>query len=96
MRKFTKPFEGVPSGEIYPVAFQAGDNCPAELEAAADSLGVLGEADEDDRGDPTGGDGGGDAPAPEPAAELEAAADEAQQPEEKPSAAPSESRRARR
>lgn len=41
MAKFSKPFEGVPDGEIYPITYQAGDECPAELESAAESLGAL-------------------------------------------------------
>jgi len=92
MRKFNKPFEGVPSGEIYPVAFQPGDQCPPELEAAAESLGVLGEIDEFDKGEQIGVEDAGDPPPPE----LEAAADETQQTEDKPAAAASESRRNRR
>lgn len=39
--KFTQPFRGVPKGAIYPVDYQPGDECPPELEAAAQSLGVL-------------------------------------------------------
>lgn len=39
--KFTKPFAGVPDGKIYPVEYQAGDECPPELEAAAHELGAL-------------------------------------------------------
>ncbi|WP_409266820.1 hypothetical protein [Massilia sp. BHUDP2] len=39
--KFAKPFQGVPDGEIYPVQYQAGDECPAELEAAAAALGAF-------------------------------------------------------
>jgi len=35
MPKFTKPFKGVPQGEIYPKEFKSGDECPSELEAAA-------------------------------------------------------------
>lgn len=38
--KLTKPFQGVPDGEIYPVQYQAGDECPPELEAAAVALGA--------------------------------------------------------
>ena len=40
--KLTKPFRGVPDGEIYPVQYQAGDECPPELEAAAIALGAAG------------------------------------------------------
>lgn len=39
--KFSKAFRGVPSGEIYPVEFNAGDECPAELESAAAAVGAL-------------------------------------------------------
>lgn len=41
MAKFIKPFRGVPEGEIYPVQFVAGDDCPPELEAGALSVGSL-------------------------------------------------------
>lgn len=41
MEKFIKPFRGVPEGEIYPVQFVAGDDCPPELEAGALSVGAL-------------------------------------------------------
>lgn len=41
MAKLTKPFRGVPNGEIYPVEYKAGDECPAELEAGAIALGAL-------------------------------------------------------
>lgn len=41
MAKFIKPFHGVPEGEIYPVQFVAGDDCPPELEAGALSVGAL-------------------------------------------------------
>lgn len=94
MRKFNKPFHGVRDGEIYPVWFEVGESCPPELEAAAESLGVLGEVVENDNGEQTDGDGDGDSDFP--AAELEAAADEAKQTEEKPASSPSESRRSRR
>lgn len=39
--KFTKPFKGVPTGEFYPVEYQAGDECPPELLEAAEILGVV-------------------------------------------------------
>jgi hypothetical protein len=39
--KFEKPFFGVPDGEIYPVQYQAGDECPPELEASATALGAF-------------------------------------------------------
>lgn len=42
MAKFIKPFRGVPEGEIYPVQFVVGDDCPPELEAGALSVGALG------------------------------------------------------
>ena len=38
--KLAKPFLGVPDGGIYPVQYQAGDECPPELEAAAVALGA--------------------------------------------------------
>lgn len=41
MARFIKPFRGVPEGEIYPVQFVAGDDCPPELEAGALSVGAL-------------------------------------------------------
>lgn len=36
--KFAKPFLGVPDGEIYPVQYEAGEECPPELEASAIAL----------------------------------------------------------
>jgi hypothetical protein len=39
--KFIKAFRGVPEGEIYPKQFEAGDECPPELEAGANELGAL-------------------------------------------------------
>lgn len=39
--KFTKDFRGVPDGEIYPVQYAVGDECPAELEAAAIETGSV-------------------------------------------------------
>ena len=39
--KFAKPFRGVKAGEIYPVDFVPGDDCPPELEEAARACGVL-------------------------------------------------------
>lgn len=39
--KFTKDFRGVPNGELYPVNYRAGDECPSELEAAAIELGAV-------------------------------------------------------
>ena len=44
MAKLTKDFRGVRDGEIYPVDFAAGDECPPELEAGARSLGALEDA----------------------------------------------------
>lgn len=41
MAKLTKAFEGVPEGEVYPKQFEAGDECPPELEKAALELGAL-------------------------------------------------------
>ncbi|MCA1857448.1 hypothetical protein LE190_16160 [Massilia oculi] len=38
--KLTKPFLGVPDGEIYPHQYQPGDECPPELQAAAVVLGA--------------------------------------------------------
>lgn len=39
--KFSKPFYGVRAGEIYPVWFQPGDECPPELESAAQACDVI-------------------------------------------------------
>lgn len=41
MSKFTKPFYGVKEGEIYPTQFEAGDECPSELEGAAKAENAL-------------------------------------------------------
>lgn len=41
--KFSKPFYGVPAGEIYPVRYQVGDACPPELAQAARAVGALEE-----------------------------------------------------
>lgn len=41
--KLIKPFKGVPAGEIYPVEYEPGDECPPELEAGARELGALDE-----------------------------------------------------
>lgn len=38
--KATKPFKGVKDGDIYPTEFEAGDEIPLELEAAAIELGA--------------------------------------------------------
>jgi hypothetical protein len=40
-----KPFLGVPDGEIYPVQYQPGEECPAELEASATALGAFEDED---------------------------------------------------
>jgi len=36
--KFVKPFRGVPDGEIYPVDYSVGDDCPLELLDSAVAL----------------------------------------------------------
>ncbi|WP_196481679.1 hypothetical protein [Burkholderia cepacia] len=36
-----KAFKGVKNGEIYPTAFEVGDECPEELEDGARALGAL-------------------------------------------------------
>lgn len=41
MAKLIKPFRGVPNGEIYPKQYEAGDECPQELEAGAAEIGAL-------------------------------------------------------
>ena len=41
MKRFAKPFRGVPNGEIYPIQYKPGDECPRELESAARQCGVL-------------------------------------------------------
>lgn len=41
MAKFTKPFLGVPDGEIYPVHYEKGDEVPAELMEAAKEAGCV-------------------------------------------------------
>nr|DAU87884.1 MAG TPA: hypothetical protein [Caudoviricetes sp.] len=41
MAKFTKPFLGVPDGEIYPVQYEKGDEVPAELLEAAKEAGCV-------------------------------------------------------
>jgi len=46
--QFTKPFQGVPNGEIYPVDYKPGDECPPELESAATDLGAFDDAEEGD------------------------------------------------
>nr|DAX70186.1 MAG TPA: hypothetical protein [Caudoviricetes sp.] len=72
MAKFTKPFLGVPDGEIYPVQYEKGDEVPAELLEAAKEAGVVGGKkgetkqpddlitdDTQTDGEGQGGDGGG-------------------------------------
>ncbi|HBZ07469.1 MAG TPA: hypothetical protein DEP03_14205 [Massilia sp.] len=44
--KFTKPFQGVPDGAIYPVHYQAGDECPPELMASAAALESIAKVEE--------------------------------------------------
>jgi len=44
--KLNKPFKGVPDGEIYPVEYQAGNECPPELEAGARELDALEPSDD--------------------------------------------------
>jgi hypothetical protein len=39
--KFTKPYLGVKSGDVYPTAFEVGDECPPELLEGAISRGVV-------------------------------------------------------
>ncbi len=39
--KFTAPFYGVRSGEIYPVHFAPGEDCPPELQEAARLTGAI-------------------------------------------------------
>ena len=41
MAKLNKPIIGVPDGEIYPREILAGDECPENLMAYAESLGAL-------------------------------------------------------
>lgn len=47
MPKLIKAFRGVPKGAIYPVAYEAGQECPPELEAGARELGALEGAEEE-------------------------------------------------
>jgi len=44
--QFTKKFQGVPDGQIYPVDYAPGDECPPELESAATELGAFDESEE--------------------------------------------------
>jgi hypothetical protein len=41
MPKLTKKIYGAPEGEVYPKWFEAGDDCPPELETAALSMDAL-------------------------------------------------------
>lgn len=43
--KFVKPFRGVPDGEIYPVDYNVGDDCPPELLESATALEAVESAD---------------------------------------------------
>ncbi|AUZ06351.1 hypothetical protein ADP71_31730 [Vitreoscilla sp. C1] len=45
MAKLTKKFYGVPNGEVYPIEYQKGDECPDELMAAAIELGAISAKD---------------------------------------------------
>lgn len=45
MVKLVKKFEGVPNGEIYPVTYEPGDECPEELLGAAIELGAVAKSD---------------------------------------------------
>ncbi len=47
MKTFKKPFQGVPNGEVYPVQYAPGDECPPELEDAAAEAGALAEGKKD-------------------------------------------------
>jgi len=50
--QLVKPFLGVPDGEIYPVQYQPGDECPPELEAAAAELGAFDDVESATDGEP--------------------------------------------
>lgn len=39
--RLTKAFKGCRAGEVHPTQFQPGDECPKELEHAAEELGIL-------------------------------------------------------
>ncbi|GAB1837324.1 hypothetical protein MyNCGM121_41040 [Achromobacter xylosoxidans] len=45
--KLTKTIRGVPEGEIYPVEYAAGEDCPGWLLPAARDLGAVEESSED-------------------------------------------------
>lgn len=47
MPTFSKRFRGVRNGEIYPKVFEAGDDCPPELERAARSVGAVEDGSSD-------------------------------------------------
>ncbi|OEZ90720.1 hypothetical protein [Duganella phyllosphaerae] len=44
---FEKPFTGVPNGEIYPISYEPGQDCPPELLDAAKELGAVAGDDAD-------------------------------------------------
>nr|WP_314596307.1 hypothetical protein [uncultured Neisseria sp.] len=56
MAKFIKPFYGVPTGEIYPVHYNVGDEIPEEFLEAAEELGAVEESGKG--GKKQGGDSG--------------------------------------
>lgn len=39
--KFIFPFKGVPAGEVYPVDYAPGDDCPDDLLPAAIAVGAV-------------------------------------------------------
>lgn len=45
--KLTKTIRGVPEGEIYPVVYVAGEDCPSWLLPAARDLGAVEETSDD-------------------------------------------------
>lgn len=45
--KVIKPFRGVPNGELYPVDYKPGDECPPELLDAAIHFGAVEAAKEE-------------------------------------------------
>lgn len=47
--KFSKPFYGCRAGRVYPEHFQPGDECPPELESAAQQQSALEPEDLDAR-----------------------------------------------
>ncbi|MBP7619367.1 MAG: hypothetical protein KA745_00245 [Gemmatimonadales bacterium] len=51
-RVFATAFSGVRNREVYPTDFEAGDECPAELIAAAEEIGALEPAEEPGPVDP--------------------------------------------